>query len=168
MPLKRNRTRRIFLWTMLIIATVIVCVVIYFKILSIDHPPPLKDSRSLDLEREEYGKYIYTYGNNWLRKSESGLWEAYIEGKPFERGVAFGSLTSELLYYQEASFVEQIKEIIPSESYLKFLKYFIAFFNRNLNEYVPYEYRQEIYGTSFSASSEYDFIGSAYQRQLNY
>ena len=103
-----------------------------------------------------------------VRKSESGLWEAYIEGKPFERGVAFGRLTRELLYYQETSFVEQIRELVPSDAYLKFLKYFIAFFNRNLDKHIPAEYLYEIYGTSFSCSREYDYIGSGYQRQLNY
>ncbi len=82
--------------------------------------------------------------------------------------MAFGRLTKELLYYQETSFVEQIRELVPSDAYLKVLKYFIAFFNRNLDTSIPEEYRHEIYGTSFSCSPEYDFIGSGYQRQLNY
>jgi hypothetical protein len=48
------------------------------------------------------------------------------------------------------------------------LKYFIAFFNRNLDKNITEEYKDEIYGTSFACSPEYDFIGSGYQRQLNY
>jgi hypothetical protein len=64
--------------------------------------------------------------------------------------------------------VEQIRELVPSDAYLKVLKYFIAFFNRNLEKRIPAEYQEEIYGTSFSCSREYDFIGSGYQRQLNY
>ena len=64
--------------------------------------------------------------------------------------------------------MEQIREIIPSERYLKVLKYFIAYFNRNLDKNIPDEYKDEIYGTSFACSPEYDFIGSGYQRQLNY
>ncbi len=143
-------------------------VIIFFAVVAIDHPPEVKDMSSLKIKRIEYGNQVYGYGNNWLRKSESGLWEAYIEGKPFERGVAFGQLTRELLYYQETSFVEQIREIVPSGGYLKLLKYFIAFFNRNLDKNIPDEYKDEIYGTSFACSPEYDFIGSGYQRQLNY
>jgi hypothetical protein len=92
----------------------------------------------------------------------------YIEGDPFERGVAFGKLTKELLFYQEAAFIEQIQELVPSKGYLKFLKYFTAWFNRNLDKNIPDEYKLEIYGTSFSCSPVYDFIGSGYQRQLNY
>jgi hypothetical protein len=154
--------------SLLILAGMILCLVIYFAIVAIDHPPEISDYSSLKTIRKRLGESTYLYGNNWLRKSESGLWEAYIEGKPFERGVAFGQLTKELLYFQETSFIEQIKEIIPSDNYLKVLKYFIAFFNRNLDKNIPDEYKDEIYGTSFACSPEYDFIGSGYQRQLNY
>jgi isopenicillin-N N-acyltransferase like protein len=143
-------------------------VIIYFAVVAIDRPPAVKDMSSLEIKRIDYGNQSYGYGKSWLRKSESGLWEAYIEGKPFERGVAFGQLTRELLYFQETSFVEQIREIVPSTGYLKLLKYFIAFFNRNLDKNIPAEYKDEIYGTSFACSPEYDFIGSGYQRQLNY
>jgi len=148
----------------LLIAALLVC----FFILVVDRPPVVRDLSSLDWQRENVGENTYIVGNSWLRKSESGLWEMYIEGEPFERGVAFGKLTKELLYYQETAFVEQIRELVPSDGYLKFLKYFIAWFNRNLDKNITDEYKREIYGTSFSCSPEYDFIGSGYQRQLHY
>lgn len=147
---------------------IILAAVIYFAVIAIDRPPEIADRSSLGIERIRYNDSTYTFGQSWLRRSESGLWEAYIEGNPFERGVAFGQLTRELLYIQETSFVEQIREIIPSDRYLKLLKYFIAFFNRNLDKNIPDEYKEEIYGTSFACDPEYDFIGSGYQRQLNY
>ena len=59
------------------------------------------------------------YGGNYLRHSESGLWELKVSGPAYERGEAIGKLTSDLLYFQEKVFVDQIKEIVPSESYLK-------------------------------------------------
>lgn len=70
------------------------------------------------------------YGGNYLRHSESGLWELKVSGPAYERGEAIGKLTSDLLYFQEKVFVDQIKEIVPSESYLKFLRFFIVLFNR--------------------------------------
>ena len=167
MPADKHWTRRIII-VLLVFGVVVSCIAIYFRIITTDRPPFVKDMSSLQLERKTYGSNTYFYGNNWLRKSRSGLWEAYIEGTPFERGVAFGCLTRELLYFQESVFVEEIRKMIPSDNYLKFLRHFISFFNRNLQKNIPYEYRQEIYGTSFSCSSEFDFIGSAYQRQLNY
>lgn len=108
------------------------------------------------------------YGENYLRHSRSGLWELKIRGSGFQRGHNLGKLMPDLLYYQEKVFVDQIREIIPSESYLKFLRFFIVLFNRNLGENVIEEYRNEIYGISMSCTHEYDFIGTPYERQLNY
>lgn len=108
------------------------------------------------------------YGNNFLRHSESGLWELKVEGNAFQRGEAIGKLAPDLLYYQEKVFVDQIREIVPSDNYLKFLRFFIILFNRNLGENVVEEYRDEIYGIAQSCTHEYDFIGTPYERQLNY
>ncbi|MDR0660414.1 MAG: C45 family peptidase [Prevotellaceae bacterium] len=106
--------------------------------------------------------------DSYLRQSESGLWELKISGEPFDRGVAAGKLTDSLLYFQEKVFVDQIREMIPSDGYLKLLRFFIIIFNRNIGEHVTEEYRNEIYGISLSCTDEFDFIGTPYERQLNY
>ena len=103
-----------------------------------------------------------------LRRSASGLWEMYLEGGAFERGVAAGKMTKDLLKYQEEAFVTQIRRMIPSDAYLKFLRLFIGFFNRHLPDYIPEEYKHEIYGISLSCTDEYNMIGTPYERQLNY
>ena len=108
------------------------------------------------------------YDGNFLRHSESGLWELFVKGDAFQRGEAIGKLSSDLLHYQEKVFVDQIREIVPSDSYQKFLRFFIVLFNRHLGENVLEEYRNEIYGISLSCTHEYDFIGTPYERQLNY
>ena len=108
------------------------------------------------------------YDGNFLRHSKSGLWELFVKGDAFQRGEAIGKLSSDLLHYQEKVFVDQIREIVPSDSYLKFLRFFIVLFNRHLGENVLEEYRDEIYGISLSCTHEYDFIGTPYERQLNY
>lgn len=108
------------------------------------------------------------WGDSYLRQSESGLWELKVSGEPFERGVAIGKLTDSLLYFQEKVFVDQIREMIPSEGYLKLLRFFIIIFNRNIGEHVTEEYRNEIYGISLSCTNEFSFIGTPYERQLNY
>lgn len=108
------------------------------------------------------------YADNFMRHSESGLWELFVRGDALERGDAIGKLSADLLHHQEKVFVDQIREIIPSDSYLKFLRFFIVLFNRNLGENVPEEYREEIYGISLSCTHDYDFIGTPYERQLNY
>jgi len=109
-----------------------------------------------------------TLGNNWIRKSDSGLWELYVEGNPYQRGIVNGRLAGMLVREQEEAFSEQISKMIPSGFYRNFLRYFIAWFNRDLAENVPEEYKVEIYGVSQSASDEFNYIGSPYERILNY
>lgn len=111
---------------------------------------------------------VRSCNGSFLRHSESGLWEVYVHGDELSRGVTLGCLSKDLLAYQEKVFVDQIKEIVPSESYLKFLRVFTVVFNRNLGEYIPEEYRKEIYGISLSCTDKYNFIGTPYERQLNY
>ncbi len=132
------------------------------------HIPEVKDKSCLNLQREKVGDNFYRIGNNWLRKSESGLWEEYVEGEPFERGVITGKLEKELLYSQEVAFVDQIHNLVLNNSYLKFLGWFTRVFNRHLDENFPEENKLEIYGESFSAPHEFDFINPAYDRMLNY
>jgi len=131
-------------------------------------PPQPDDLSPLQLQRKQLADEFYSIGNNKLKHSQSGLWEMYVEGAPFERGVLHGKLAKELLDIQEKYFVEQINQLIPSPFYLRFLKYFIGWFNRHLDEHVPLEYLLEIYGVSLSASDEYTFIAPNYQRMLNY
>jgi isopenicillin-N N-acyltransferase like protein len=131
-------------------------------------PPELSSLSATLLPVENPEKDFFTCGNGWIQKGNSGLWELYIEGKPFDRGVIEGKLTKGLIAKQEEAFIGRIREMIPSPSYLKFLKYFIYWFNRDLDEYIPEEYKEEIYGISLSASDKFSFIGSNYQRLLNY
>jgi hypothetical protein len=107
-------------------------------------------------------------GGGMLRRGEGGVWEAWVEGAPLERGVTLGRLTDSLLYYQERVFVDQIRRIVPSDGYLRFLRWLLVGFNRNLGENVPEEFREEIYGISLSCTREFDAIGTPYERQLNY
>jgi isopenicillin-N N-acyltransferase-like protein len=131
-------------------------------------PPEIEDTSAWELKRIEQAPDFYSIDNNWLRKNEHGLWEAYIEGKPFERGAILGNLAQELIVQQEVYFVRQIKQIIPSESFLYLLRYLVGFFNRNIDEYIPLEYQQEIYGETHFCSNEFNSIGSNYERILNY
>jgi hypothetical protein len=130
--------------------------------------PEVKDKSSLQLTRTEVSPNFYTLKNDWFHKSNTGLYELYTEGDPFERGVINGKLTKELIQRQEDYFSAQIKKMIPSDFYLHFLKYFIGWFNRNLADNITEEDKEEIYGISQSASEKYDYIGDRYARILNY
>ena len=65
----------------------------------------------------------------------------YVEGAPYEIGVINGKLSKELVVRQEVLFNDQINKMIPSKFYLHFLKYFVGWFNRDLDKNVKEEYR---------------------------
>lgn len=155
-------------YIILVIAILLLAGYGYIKWGLAPHIPEVKDKSALNLQRETLGKDFYSVGNNWLRKTESGIWEEYVEGEPFERGVITGKLEKELLYTQELAFVDQIHNLVPNDNYLSFLGLFTRVFNRHLDENFPEENKLEIYGESFSAPHEFDFINPAYDRMLNY
>jgi len=111
---------------------------------------------------------LRSFGESWIRKSDSGLWEMFLKGDSYERGVAAGKLSENLVYLQEKYFISRIKEMIPSDVYMNVLKIFVAWVNRNIDQYIKKEYLAEIYGISRSAPDEFDYIGPKYLRTLNY
>jgi isopenicillin-N N-acyltransferase-like protein len=119
-------------------------------------------------KRIQLGVNHYSIGNNWLKKNKAGIWEMYLEGSPYERGLIYGILSKELMEQQEIYFVRQIKEMIPGTFFLQILKGFVGWFNRDIYKYIPEENLQEIYGISQSFSDQFNFIGPKYYRILNY
>jgi hypothetical protein len=144
----------------------IFCVYVW-KVSDIE-PPKVADTSAFNLQRAHVDGSLYTVGDNWIRKNEWGLYEMYVSGKPFEMGVKEGKLSKEEIVDQEAAFTGEIKRMIPSDRYLKFLKYIVGFMNRDLPEHVNDEYKKEIYGISHAAADSFNWIGNNYARILNY
>lgn len=155
-------------WFLGIFLLILVVFCIYIWKISDFKPPAVTDRQITQQQRTALDSTAYRLGDNWIRKSGSGLYEMYTSGAPFERGVINGKLSRELIVSQEEAFTHQIKKMIPSPSYLKFLKYMIGYMNRDLPDHVTQEYKEEIYGISLSASDSFQWIGSNYSRQLNY
>lgn len=153
---------------LLIVITLLVALFIYLWVVLQVKPPKIDDKSSLNLSVEQIGDSIWVCNDSWLKHNDVGLWELYVTGSPFELGVKAGKLTQDLNYYQEKTFVDQLRKLIPSETYLNKLKYFVAFFNRNLEHYIPVENQKEIFGYSLFASDDFSFIAPNYQRMLNY
>ena len=162
------KLRKIILRTLFVFAILIVGFFIYFIFAVQINIPEIKNDTTLNWKRETIDKEFYKVNNNWLRHSKSGLWELYVEGDGYERGVANGMLTKELHAFQEEAFFRQIQLLVPDLNYLKFLKYFVGYFNRHLPDHITEEYKEEILGISKYASDEYDFIAPKYHRILNY
>lgn len=163
-----RKLRKIVLRTLLVFTILLVGFFIYFIIAVQIDVPEIKNDTTLNWKRETIGKEFYKVKNNWLRHNESGLWELYVEGDGYERGIANGMLTKELHEFQEDAFFRQIQLLVPDLNYLKFLKYFVGYFNRHLPDHISEEYKEEILGISKYASDKYDFIAPKYHRILNY
>ena len=168
MPDKRKLKKKRFYIPLILISGVILGLWALFMV-AVHVEPPLITDRSADtLKVISAGKDFSRCGKSWLKRDSSGLWLMYLKGRPYERGVENGKLSKNLILIQEKAFISQIRTMIPSDFYLKFLRYFIYWFNRDLDKFVPNECKEEIYGISKSASSDFAFIGDNYQRMLNY
>lgn len=141
---------------------------VYF-FLAIQIPEPKIDETLIHQDQlQKLNDTCFTYEDSWLRKNRFGLWEMYISGSPEELGIKNGILAQQLIQKQEEAFVTQIKRMIPSESYLNFLKYITSYMNRKLPDYIPEDYLQEIKAVSLFASDSFNYIGTPYHRMLNY
>ncbi len=158
---------RILKYVLLLLAGLILLTgaVFYFKV-RIEEPEV--DGEVASSQLEVTGENSYQYGKNLLKKNESGIWELYLEGEAYERGLAFGVLGEKLMGEKEEAFIGEIRNRIPSEGYLRFLKYLVGWFNRDLDAYVPREHLLEIFGSSKWMSDDFDFIAPKFHRALSY
>lgn len=164
----RSRLLKISSLIVAFITAVVVVLFFYVRHVARIDPPKPRSLAILDSRVSHAAPGVASLGHNWFRKSESGLYELYVEGDAFDRGVAIGKLTEKLVQQQEEVFTDQIHKLVPSNTYLNVLKYFIGWFNRDLTKNVPEEYQLEIFGVSQAASHAYDDIAPPYQRILNY
>lgn len=162
------------LYTFMAITTILILVVVAIFIMAwqgakMEPPSVATNAVRFDATQKVILNDSVSYiGKHWFVRKSNGLSELYTEGEPYTRGLANGILTEELIHQQEDAFVAQIKKMIPSEQYLKFLKYITGFMNRDLEAYVPLENQQEIYGISQASSAAYEWIGTPFFRQMNY
>jgi isopenicillin-N N-acyltransferase like protein len=168
-----NTLKRLLRWlfyAFFSVVDILFLFLIFFLVIVTIQKPKIDHSRLsiIQEERTKKDKDFYSLSNSWLKKSETGLWEMYIEGNGFERGVTEGNLNRELAEKQEIAFVDQLQKMIPNKAMLNYLKFFIGFFNRNIDQYIIEEYKEEIYGESLFASDKFDFIAPKYYRMLNY
>ena len=168
--MKKSKNIRYFLSSVIEKGIFILFVLFLIFIANIRVPVPKIEAQVTpeNYKREEISKNHYKVGNNWLKKNEFGVWEMYLEGAPYERGVIYGVLAKEIIESQEASFVNQLNELIPSSFFQHFLRFTIAWMNRDMDEYIDNENLAEIYGISKSFSNKYDYIGPKFYRILYY
>lgn len=154
--------------TLLVILVLIIGVSIYL-FFAIQISTPQVDETILEkYQREKISENYYQVDDSWMKKNKHGIWEVYIQGSDFERGIKYGMLTKELMEKQEVHFVGQVESLVPNSTFRFFLKVMVAYFNKDIVDHVKQEYLREIYGASLSFSDRFDYIGPKYYRILNY
>ena len=130
-------------------------------------PPPLPaDTAILRLKPETRD------GKTWLGKSwtgrREGLLVVYLKGAPLELGYADGVLMRPQIHTLENEFLDMIHGYVPQEWALNVLKWYVIYRNRHLSDFVPLDYREEIYGATLGCPDTHPELGAYYNRVLNY
>jgi predicted choloylglycine hydrolase len=112
-----------------------------------------------DTLRVKVNDSFFRVGKNQLRKNQFGIWEMYLEGNAYQRGLATGSLTRELIEIQEKSLIKKIvSEVTTAKDSVKQLLKFYNNYTVNLNESIPDEYYRELSGLIPFANSSLDTL----------
>ena len=106
-------------------------------------------------------------GPNWFqaRKGRSLL---YLEGDPYSIGYANGKLTNLFLREQEEALMGTIRKFFPGTLSFYGIAVVVLVNNRNLPDFVPREYQEEILGLSEGSDDPFPQYGPRYHRILNY
>ncbi len=130
-------------------------------------PPPIPANASiLQLKTQERDGRIWL-GESWVGRRE-GLLTVYLKGDPFELGYAAGVLMQPQIHTLENEFITMIHGYVPNEWTLTALKWYVVYRNRNLSDYIPAEYRMEIFGATVGCPDIHPEIGPYYNRVMNY
>lgn len=134
---------------------------------SVAQPPPLPvDTAILQLHPEQRD------GKTWLGKSwvtrRGGLLTVFLKGTPFEIGYAKAVLLTPQIHTLENEFLHMIHGYVPQAWKVNLLKNYIIYRNRHLSDFVPLDYRLEIYGASLGCPDMHPELGAYYNRILNY
>ena len=134
---------------------------------SIAKPPPLPaDLSIMSLKPEARGGKIWL-GKSWVGQRE-GLTVVYLKGSPFEMGYADGVLMQTKMHTLENGFLDMIRGYVPQHWVMETMKYYVIYRNRHLSDFVPVDYRTEIYATTLGDPDIHPEEGNFYNRLLNY
>jgi isopenicillin-N N-acyltransferase-like protein len=130
-------------------------------------PPPLPTDTSIMQLKPEARDGKVWLGKSWVGRRD-GLLVVYLKGSPFEMGYAEGMLLQNQMHTLENEFLQMIHGYVPQHWLMEMLKYYVIYRNRHLSDYVPLDYRMEIYGTTLGCLDIHPEEGPYYNRLLNY
>jgi predicted choloylglycine hydrolase len=125
------------------------------------HRPPSESPQRIQLDST-----TFVLGSNRLQFHAAGLWEMYLEGDAYTRGWSKGMLAKELIHSQEQAFIATLEGLVPNANHQWLVKRFLRYFNRDIENYLQPEYKEEIKGVSQFTSAQYNYIAPSFERLL--
>jgi tetratricopeptide (TPR) repeat protein len=156
------------LWATAILVACFAAFLVWVRLACFAEPPALGYRPAiLDAAAPVEADGRVRYGGCWFeeRRGHSLL---YVEGDPYSIGYANARLSSRLLEAQERAFLDTIRGFYPSRLALFGIGLVVLVNNRNLPDYVPPEYREEIRGIAEGMEDPFPGYGPRYHRILNY
>jgi isopenicillin-N N-acyltransferase like protein len=130
-------------------------------------PPPLPADISIMSLKPEARDGKVWLGKSWTGQRE-GLTVIFLKGSPFEMGYAEGVLMQDKMHTLENEFLKMIQGYVPQHWFMEILKNYVIYRNRHLSDFVPLDFRQEIYGETLGCPDIHPEEGNYYNRLLNY
>jgi isopenicillin-N N-acyltransferase like protein len=130
-------------------------------------PPPLPADTSITRLKPESRDGKVWLGKSWVQRRE-GLLVVHLQGSPLEMGYAHGVLLHDQMHTLENEFLKMIQSYVPRHWVMEALKDYVIFRNRHLSDFVPLNYRMEIFGTTLGCPDIHPEEGPFYNRLLNY
>jgi hypothetical protein len=130
-------------------------------------PPPIPaNAPILALKTNQHDGKLWL-GQSWVGRRD-GLLTIYLKGDPFELGYSSGVLLQPQIHTLENEFIKMVHDYVPNEWTLNILKWYVIYRNRHLTDYIPADYRMEIFGATVGCPDGHPEIGPYYNRILNY
>lgn len=130
------------------------------------YEPSKEEFQLTNTERVRLNDSLFLSGQNSMRKNAYGQWELLAMGDPLNLGNSIGTLSSELMAYQEKVFFNRMKKFVPSGFKRYLVKKYMIWYSREISNHISDEYKTELYGLSRHASKNIKFETDAYLRTL--
>lgn len=130
-------------------------------------PPPLPADVSITRQQPVSRDGKTWLGQCWVTRRE-GLLVVRLKGAPFDMGYASGRLLQDQMRTLENEFLDLVHSYVPQDWKVRLLEDYITFRNRRLSDFIPTEYRLQIYGTTLGCPDPHPAYGDYYNRMLNY
>ena len=104
----------------------------------------------------------------WIGKEKFGINQLILTGTPFERGVAAGQLTGQLLFRQETELTTQFHRFFPHPWLRRVFEVLATRWFWGIDKWLEPGVVEEMYGVSLSASHDFDYLSDPLTRQAIY